>query len=420
MNPHLNNLKAFTLSKAGLLFNFFHIGLMKLLNIGSKYILVGYLIRVLGENGYGVLTWVDSIVQYFIMVINFGFDLYAAKHIVENKGNTEQTNKVISTIYYVKAFLFLLCFLLMAPLSLNAEISSYMPLILLMMLIGFGEVLTPIWFFQGIEKMKILTYITFFSKMILILGTFYFIKGFSDLNLYVIFLVVTTLMAGIWSYLMMKKEAHFRFVKITKVEIKAYLKEGYLFFLGKFSTFLFNMGTLFLIGYLFSKGQVAGFDIAIKIIFVFIIPFEVLQQALFPVIVRGIEKKWLQRITLATVLFSMAVSGVLYLFSDKIMFAFGGAEMIKYTYVLDMVLILIPIVSLTIIVGNCIMVAKGLYKEYNRSLFISGFLFLAGIGVLSLLGQMTYVNLIVVRVLTEILLLLIRLYHTLKNKLIFI
>jgi PST family polysaccharide transporter len=56
---------------------------MKFLNIGSKYWpLVGYLIRVLGENGYGTLTWVDSIVQYFIMLINFGFDLYAAKYVV--------------------------------------------------------------------------------------------------------------------------------------------------------------------------------------------------------------------------------------------------------------------------------------------------------------------------------------------------
>ena len=68
-----------------LLSNFFYIGVLKFLNIGSKYFLVGYLIRILGENGYGILTWVDSIVQYFIMLINFGFDLYAAKYVVENK-----------------------------------------------------------------------------------------------------------------------------------------------------------------------------------------------------------------------------------------------------------------------------------------------------------------------------------------------
>ena len=103
---------------------------MKFLNIGSKYILVGYLIRVLGENGYGILTWVDSIVQYFIMLINFGFDLYAAKYVVENRNSPKKLNEVISVIYYIKSILFLTSFLLIIPLSFNSQISSYYNMIL--------------------------------------------------------------------------------------------------------------------------------------------------------------------------------------------------------------------------------------------------------------------------------------------------
>ena len=71
----------------------------------------------------------------------------------------------------------------------------------------------------------------------------------------------------------MKKEIQFEFIKISKLTLIKYLKEGYLFFIGKVSTFIFNMGTLFIIGYFYSKGNVAGFDIAIKILFVFIIQF---------------------------------------------------------------------------------------------------------------------------------------------------
>src|SRR3970040_3158667 len=99
--------------------------------------------------------------------------------------------------------------------------------------------------------------------------------------------------------------------------LKENLREGYLFFVGKISTFIFNFGTLFLIGYLFSKGQLAGFDIAIKIVFVFIIPYEVLQQALFPAVVRGLETKQLQRITISTLIVSVLSSLLLYLFSTQ-------------------------------------------------------------------------------------------------------
>ena len=391
---------------------------MKFLNIVSKYILVGYLIRVLGENGYGTLTWIDSIVQYFIMLINFGFDLYAAKYVVENKNNPKKLNEAISALYYIKGILFLISFILLIPLTFNTEINAVISLIFLMMIMGIGEVLTPIWFFQGIEKMKTITVITFFSKLILVLLTFFFIKNSTDIHLYILFLVFTNIIWGFFGFLMMKKEANFKFVAVTFQLIKNYLKEGYLFFIGKFSTFLFNLGTVFLIGYLFTKGQVAGFDIAIKIVFVFIIPFEVLQQALFPVIVRGVRKSELRKITVATFIISSAAAIILYVFSENVIVIFGGTEMYKYSYVLDLVLVLIPIVSLTIVVGNCILVAKGYYKQYNWSLIVSAMVFVSLLIVLKTTDQLNFLNVILIRVLADFIQLLIRFYYNFKFKII--
>lgn len=405
-------------TRLNIISNFFYIGVMKFLNIGSKYILVGYLIRVLGENGYGTLTWVDSIVQYFIMLINFGFDLYAAKYVVENKNNPKKLNEAISVIYYIKGILFLMSFILLIPLTFNTEINTVINLIFLMMVMGIGEVLTPIWFFQGIEKMKTITVITFFSKLILVLLTFFFIKNSTDIHLYILFLVFTNIIWGFFGFLMMKKEANFKFVAVTFQLIKNYLKEGYLFFIGKFSTFLFNLGTVFLIGFLFAKGQVAGFDIAIKIVFVFIIPFEVLQQALFPVIVRGVRKSVLRKITVATFIISSAAAIVLYVFSENVIVIFGGTEMYKYSYVLDLVLVLIPIVSLTIVVGNCILVAKGHYKQYNWSLIVSAMVFVSLLIVLKTTDQLNFLNVILIRVLADFIQLLIRFYYNFKFKII--
>lgn len=405
-------------TRLNIISNFFYIGVMKFLNIVSKYILVGYLIRVLGENGYGTLTWIDSIVQYFIMLINFGFDLYAAKYVVENKNNPKKLNEAISVIYYIKGILFLMSFILLIPLTFNTEINTVINLIFLMMVMGIGEVLTPIWFFQGIEKMKTITVITFFSKLILVLLTFFFIKNSTDIHLYILFLVFTNIIWGFFGFLMMKKEANFKFVAVTFQLIKNYLKEGYLFFIGKFSTFLFNLGTVFLIGFLFTKGQVAGFDIAIKIVFVFIIPFEVLQQALFPVIVRGVRKSVLRKITVATFIISSAAAIVLYVFSENVIVIFGGTEMYKYSYVLDLVLVLIPIVSLTIVVGNCILVAKGYYKQYNWSLIVSAMVFVSLLIVLKTTDQLNFLNVILIRVLADFIQLLIRFYYNFKFKII--
>ena len=405
-------------SRFNTILNFFYIGLIKFLNIGSKYILVGYLIRILGENGYGILTWVDSIVQYFIMLINFGFDLYAAKYVVENKNNPKKLNEVISSIYYIKSILFFICFLLLIPLSFNLQINSYINIVLLMLVLGIGEVLMPIWFFQGIEKMKIVTVLTFVTKTVLVLLTIIFIKKSNDLNLYIVFLVVTNAVWGIFGFLKMKKEIQFEFIAISKTTLIEYLREGYLFFIGKVSTFMFNMGTLFTIGYFYSKGYVAGFDIAIKIVFVFIIPFEVLQQAIYPKFVRGIKKVYVKKIVLYSFVFSALMACCTYLISEKIIAVFGGITMIKYNFILPIVLPLIPIVSTTIILGNCIMVANGYYKEYNHSLIITSVLFILFLLILKISNNFNFVNIIIVRVFADLILLLIRFYYCLKFKLI--
>jgi PST family polysaccharide transporter len=405
-------------TKINPILNFINIGLIKFLNIGSKYILVGYLIRVLGENGYGTLTWVDSIVRYFIMLINFGFDLYAAKYVVENKNDPKKLNEVITSIYYIKSVLFLFCFLLLIPLSFNLQINNYINLILLMLVLGIGEVLMPIWFFQGIEKMKAVTILTFVTKIALILLTIFFIKKSNDLNLYIVFLVVTNSVWGVLGFLKMKKEIKFEFIPISKTTLIKYLREGYLFFIGKVSTFMFNMGTLFIIGYFFSKANVAGFDIAIKIVFVFIIPFEVLQQAIYPKFVRGIDKSLIKKILIYSIICSLFMAVSTYVFSEKIITIFGGITMIKYNFILPIILPLIPIVSTTIILGNCILVGNGYYKEYNRSLIVTALLFVLFLLVLKGLNNLTFINIIIVRVLADLILLSLRFYFCKKYKLI--
>ena len=65
--------------------NLSYLTLMRFFNIGFKFLLVAYLIRVLGDKNYGLVTWLDSIIQYFLMIINFGFNIYAAKYIVDFK-----------------------------------------------------------------------------------------------------------------------------------------------------------------------------------------------------------------------------------------------------------------------------------------------------------------------------------------------
>ena len=45
--------------------NLSYLSFLRFFNIGIKFFLVAYLVRVLGEINYGILIWSDSIIQFF-------------------------------------------------------------------------------------------------------------------------------------------------------------------------------------------------------------------------------------------------------------------------------------------------------------------------------------------------------------------
>jgi PST family polysaccharide transporter len=400
----------------GIAHNSLYFGLIKFGNILSKYVLLGYLIRTLGKEGYGFLTWVDSFIQYFLILINFGFDMYAAKIIVENKENKAKINEIISTILTIKTSLFVLSFALLGLFSLNQGISEHIDLMFFMLFMGIGEVLFPIWFFQGIEKMKPIAIVSLISRALLVFLTIVLVKNPTQITTYIFILVVTNLVWGGLGFYFLKTESNFKFIIVSLDTIKHYLKEGYLFFLGKFSTLFLNFGTIFLIGYFCSKNLVSGFDLASKIIFAFIFPFEVIQQAVFPSLVRTKNKSFLQRLVLFSIFSSLIFSVGVYSFSEEMMTFFGGAQMAKHAYLLESLVILIPVISCSIIIGSCSLVAFGALKEYNFTLVFSCLIYILTVLLLYLVSQITFINLLVLRISVDVLMVITFFYFAVKKK----
>ncbi|MCF6139757.1 oligosaccharide flippase family protein [Flavobacterium sp. K77] len=399
--------------------NFFYFGVVKFANIVSKYLLLGYLVRTLGEQGYGILTWVDSFTQYFLILVNFGFDMYVAKYIVENKENKSKINEIISTVLTIKTLLFIIGFVLVGLFSLNAEIAKHIHLIFLMLCMGIGEILFPIWYFQGIEKMKPIAIVSVVSRTLLVVLTFLFVNNTHDLVRYVLILVVTNLVWGGLGFYFLVKIAKFEFVLVPCTVLKHYFKEGYLFFLGRFSTLFLNFGTIFLIGYFCSKSLVSGFDIASKILFAFVFPFEVIQQAVFPSIVRTKSKVFLQKLMLFTFCSSLLFAVIIFYFSVEFMTFFGGTQMSKYSSLLELLVVLIPVISCSVVLGSCSLVAFGALKEYNYALLLSCMLYVCVVMLMYFLDQISFANLITLRIGVDVIMVLVLFYFAFKRKTFF-
>ncbi len=397
--------------------NFFYLAIIRLVNITTKFLLVAYLIRVFGEKTFGLLTWFESILQYFIIFINFGFNIYGAKYIVTHKENNINLNKIISSIYLIKGVLFLCSFLILVILYCTNAFTANYSILFILLLATIGDLLFPIWYFQGKENLKPLVKAVGFSKGILLITTLVFINSPNKLNIYIYLFTASQILMGLLGFLSLKKDACFQFQFPEKKLLKSVLSTAKFYFLGNFSMLIYNALTVFLIGLYISMEKITGFDISLKIVFLCILPFEILQAVALPVITKSQNKKTLEKIVLLSLLMGGCIFLFLNIFGDKLLFLFGGEETVKYLSTLKYLSFLALTVPATFMLGQCGLVAFGKDKQYNYSLITVAVLYIAIVFYLILTQTISFDNLLFLRVFSDYLLFGILIFIAFKNNL---
>src|SRR5207342_3266640 len=132
---------------------------------GVTYVLplitVPYLFRTLSVEKYGLVNFANAFIQYFIVFTDFGYNLSATKLIAENRDDASKLSRIFNRVMFSKLLLLLIGLLVMAIIVLCfPKFSSDKSLYIYTYGMVVGNVLFPVWFFMGMEKMKFITIIT--------------------------------------------------------------------------------------------------------------------------------------------------------------------------------------------------------------------------------------------------------------------
>jgi PST family polysaccharide transporter len=383
-------------------------------------VLISFLVRTLGGENYGVFVWAFSIIQYLIIVINFGFNTYAAKYVPENAGNSTNLNKIFSAILSFKLFLFVTSSVLFLVFAVNFPIfSDHYELLLILLGLGLGEAIFPIWLYQGKEKLEIPTKIIFIFKLLLVVLTITLITNSDHLLRYAYLLTFIQLMIGLTGLFFSFTKMHVRFIRVKFTELMAVIKEASTFFVGAVFGKSFNFLAVFLIGIYFSMEDVAGFDISFKVLAVFQLPFETLSTVLFPTMARTKNIRLNEKFIFAAFMASLFLWAFTYWQSDFLMSLLGGQELSGYGMLLRKLSVLIPIVVLTYFLGTNTLVAFGFHKEYNYSFIIPAIIYILTLAVLWKTEKMSFEAIVYSRIMVDLLMAGYRLFIAVKHRLIF-
>ncbi len=378
----INKIKSKIIGNKTIVANFSYLSLLQVINTLVPLLIYPYVIRKLGSDKYGLVVYAQGVIAYFVLLVNFGFNITGTKFIAQNKEDVQAKSEVVSSIYQIKTVFVLISFALLMVLTLFiGKVSEYSFLFIITFHLCLFEAYYPIWFFQGIEKMKYITFFNVIGRILYVLLIFLLIKNPSDyFNLPLINSFVTIIVIAISNYVIFGKEKlKFQFVSFNK--LKFYTKESFDFFLSNAMVAFKERSNIFILGTFVSMNDVALYDFITKIIQVVKMPFMMFRDAIFPHYARIKSMKGYNWIVFFASTFSLVIYLLVMFFYGDIENFISGSELkggVAYYYYLGL---FIPLGIFSMFLGTGI-ILQNENKGYRRSILYSVSTYFTGIIIL--------------------------------------
>lgn len=399
--------------------NFSYLSLFQMISIGAPFIIIPYLIDIYGDVIYGKISWARAIIMFLVILINFGFDLSATRDIAVNVGNKKKKGEIVSTVYTLKFVLTIIGLIILSGLTLISD-TVYNERLLLFLTYGWAlnELLIPLWYFQGIEKMKM---ITFLNGGIRIVATIFILIFISEQVSFIVVplieLISIVIGGGLAVYYVLKKEKRFIIIP-TKKMLKDTFSESVGFFFSRSMNVIIEKLNILIIQVVFGFKEVAIFDIAGKITHLMRIPFVVINQAIYPYVNQSKNMKLVKNVILVTLSLAIIGSLIVGFVSPFILNFIIGDYDNKAIVLLYIFIMKVPFTVFSYFIGSTTLVVKGYSKEFNRSVIFGGLFYFVLLGIIYWVTDLNLISLAIILNIVEIGIVGYRYYYVKKFKLL--
>lgn len=332
----MDKIKKIIKSNSLVLKNFSFLAILQIFNMVLPLVTIPYVISVVGAENYGLLAFSLATIMYFNIIVDYGFNLTATREVAVHREDLSKLKEIFGSVITIKAILMLLCFIVLLILVFFVDVfSQHSKLYLFTFGIVVGQAFFPIWFFQGMENMKYITYLNIISKSLFTVAIFIFLKEENDVFLVPLFNSLGGCFSGIVSLFILKKQFKVVF-EFQKIEIiKKYLKDSWDVFVIDFLPNMYNNFSTFLLGFFAPLEFVGFYALASKLIGVLNSFLYVLRNATFPYLNKDSSK--MQMITKITVGVGIVFSVCVFAFSGflvPLVFGTTGENSLLYIYIL--------------------------------------------------------------------------------------
>lgn len=358
--------------------NFTSLSILQVANYIFPLVTLPYLVRVLGPEKYGLVNFATAFAAYFTIITDYGFNLSATQEISVNRENSNRISEIFSSVFTIKMLLFVLSSMLFFIVVIVFPIFKEN---LILFIITFGSVLGtalfPLWFYQGIERMKYILIISVSVRLITTVLIFVLIKSEDDFIKFAGLNTATQFVIGIIGLIFALNNFGLKYRIPNKTLIIQQLKNGWNLFLSTISINLYTSSNIFILG-LFAPANVVGYYAAAdKIRMAFQGILSPMSQSVFPYVNKMLSESYERFISFNKKLFKIAlavgviISVMLFLFAEPIVNIILGKDYQPSILVLRIIAWLPLVIFLSNVLGIQTMLPLNKHKSFSMILFFA-------------------------------------------------
>lgn len=243
---------------------FLALALVRGFAILGPLIVMPYLVKTVGLEGWGKISFAIAVTSFGGAVVQYGFSVSATARIARVRGDREQLQRYwrahFGSSLALAVAVGIAGFLAIAAFESGAEMRLLMAGGLIFSL---AISLVPIWLFMGLERVRPVIISNLLNQVGYVALVFLLVRGPGELR-WVTLLGACAATAGLLvSLVEVRRQFGLRVPLRTRLgEVRATLRDGFPVFLMMFVPLLYNAGAIFVLGVTADKAQVGLFAIA--------------------------------------------------------------------------------------------------------------------------------------------------------------
>lgn len=346
-----------------------------------------YLTRVLGVEYFGLFVFSLSIINFLMIITNYGFELYLPKELADRQNDQIAVNEYFSQTLVIRSGLLFVCMLILVWIYIFTNYyKDHFELVFFILISVICNAYSFLWLYQSKEVIYLYSRVVVTIRLIGVGLVFLLIRDRADFNRLFLIIALTNACILLACYVQMRMRFSIRFTPPSLRQVQKLVKKSSGFFISRLGVSVYATLGGFVVGTLSgSLTQVAYYGAAQQLYTAGLYAMSAISTPLLPYMIRTKNYSVFFKITTASMAITLLGAIIGWAFGEQILVFAYGANLSAAKPILDIFMVTIILSVLGVHFGYPALIPLGKAKAANLSVIYAGLAQLGMIGAIVLL-----------------------------------